>query len=92
MKERKLLPSLSTNTDEAAVLVYTGPGCVACKATKRWLRNHDVAFDEIDVEEHPDVREQLLAEGFTSLPVVVIRPTDSTAVGFRPEFLKEELL
>jgi glutaredoxin len=56
------------------------------------LRNHDVAFDEIDVEEHPEMREQLLAEGFTSLPVVVIRPTDNTAVGFRPEFLKEELL
>lgn len=86
------MPSLSTNTDEAAVLVYTGPNCVACKATKRWLRNHDVAFDEIDVAEHPEAAERLREGGFTALPVVVIRPTDSTAVGFRPEFLKEELL
>lgn len=86
------MSSLSTSTDEAAVLVYTGPGCVACKATKRWLRNHDVAFDEIDVEEHPEAREQLKQEGFISLPVVVIKPTDNVAVGFRPEFLKEELL
>ena len=92
MKERKLLPSLSTNTDEAAVLVYTGPGCVSCKATKRWLRNHDVAFDEIDVAEHPEAAERLREEGFTALPVVVIKPTDNVAVGFRPEFLKEELL
>ena len=86
------MPSSSTSTDEAAVLVYTGPDCVACKATKRWLRNHDVDFDEIDVEEHPEARKQLLDEGFTSLPVVVIKPTDNVAVGFRPEFLKEELL
>ena len=83
---------LSTSTDEAAVLVYTGPSCQACKATKRWLRNHDVAFEEIDVEEHPEAAEQLKQEGFTSLPVVVIKPTDNVAVGFKPEFLKEELL
>ena len=86
------MSSLSTSADEAAVLVYTGPGCVACKATKRWLQNRDIAFDEIDVEKHPEAADRLREEGFTSLPVVVIKPTDNVAVGFRPEFLKEELL
>ncbi|GAA2230428.1 NrdH-redoxin [Herbiconiux moechotypicola] len=65
--------------------VYTKNNCRPCEATKRWLTKHGLTFVEINLDEHPEARDQLVARGFMESPVV-----DSpigTWSGFRPDLI-----
>lgn len=67
--------------------VYTAPHCTQCMLTKRLLTQHRQSFEEIALDQHPDVRDQLIAQGFKAAPVVVHRPTGQTWSGFRPDLI-----
>jgi len=42
------------------VVVYTGPGCPACGLLKAYLRQHGVAFQEVNVARDPRAAEKLV--------------------------------
>jgi glutaredoxin-like protein NrdH len=75
------------------VTVYSQPHCQPCKATKRWLDKHQVAFTEVDVTTSPDDAEAIRALGFKEAPVVIVSTgdpeTDLMWSGFIPDNLRK---
>ncbi|WP_040536611.1 glutaredoxin-like protein NrdH [Schleiferilactobacillus shenzhenensis] len=69
------------------VVIYTRNGCMQCKMTERYLAQHNVPFEERNINEQPQYVDQLKAQGFRSLPVVMPANADPI-VGFRPDSLK----
>ncbi|QSM95671.1 glutaredoxin-like protein NrdH [Mycobacteroides abscessus subsp. abscessus] len=69
-----------------SVVVYTKPGCPQCDATKRALNRTGTPYRAVDVTADPAAREEVLALGYTTLPVV-IGDDGSHWSGFRPDKL-----
>ncbi len=42
-----------------AVTMYTTTWCGYCKNTKRYLERKGIAFQEIDIEKHPEYAERI---------------------------------
>ena len=36
------------------IVIYTTPWCRDCKAAKRFLGERGIAYEEIDIEQHPE--------------------------------------
>ena len=69
------------------VKVYSTAGCTDCRATYRVLDSKGIGYEAIDIATLADVdADQLRAQGFKRLPVVVIECGDSWT-GFRPDKL-----
>lgn len=49
---------------------FVQPGCSSCLRMKEFLQRHGVPFELVDVMNHPDGRERLLALGVRHVPVV----------------------
>lgn len=72
------------------IKVYSKPDCMQCKMTKKFLADHDVPFEEINVEEDAESLAELKFHGYFGLPVVAINKSfDFSWVGFRPDLLEE---
>jgi len=55
------------------VLLYSAPWCRDCRATKRYLDTHGIAFSEIDIEEVPGAADKVLEQvGKRAIPQLVI--------------------
>ncbi len=71
-----------------AVLVYTTNTCPYCKMAKEFLAKHNVKFQEINVEENPDMAEELLEKsGAMAVPVIDFNGT--IIVGFDKHALEK---
>lgn len=70
------------------VTVYSKNNCMQCKMTKRYLTEHNVDFQEINVSNQPEYVDYLKNLGYQSVPVVMLDDADPI-VGFRPDELKE---
>ncbi len=56
-----------------AVTVYTTSFCSHCERVKALLERRGIAYTEVSVEDHPDLREKLLARsGRRTLPQVYV--------------------
>ncbi len=67
------------------ITIYTRNDCVQCHATKRAIENRGLTFDLINLDLHPEALEDLRAQGYRQLPVVV---TDQESwSGFRPDLI-----
>ncbi|NVY97166.1 glutaredoxin-like protein NrdH [Lactobacillus sp. DCY120] len=73
---------------QQAITVYTKDGCVQCKMTKHFLAEHDVQFEEKNINTEPQYLHYLKDQGFQSLPIVMA-PDQKPIVGFRPDQLKQ---
>lgn len=63
------------------VTVYTTTSCVQCMSTKRVMTREGIRYDEIALEQHPDLIDKFKDMGHVSAPIVV---TDTkTWSGFR---------
>ncbi|SMS13675.1 redoxin NrdH [Levilactobacillus zymae] len=70
------------------VTIYSKNNCMQCKMTKRFLTEHNVAFEERNISQNPEYVTYLKAQGFQSLPVV--EATGHKAfLGFRPDQLQQ---
>lgn len=58
-----------------------------CKMTKRYLSEHQVAYEERNINEDPQYVDYLKEQGFRSVPVVMAKE-QSPIIGFRPSDLK----
>ena len=55
------------------VTVYTGSFCGFCEQVTSLLERRGIAYTEVSVEDHPDLREELLARsGRRTLPQVYV--------------------
>ena len=68
--------------------VFTQPGCMPCKMTKKYLTQHDLPFEEYPAQEHLDA---LTAQGISSAPgVFAYRDGQFLGAwgGYRPDLMK----
>ena len=70
------------------VIVYSKNNCMQCKMTKRYLKEHNVSFEERNINQDPEYLDPLKQQGFKSVPVVMNSVSDPI-VGFRPDSLKD---
>jgi glutaredoxin len=52
------------------IQVYSKNNCPYCTQAKNLLRSRGVAFEEINIEEQPEAREFILAEGHRTMPQI----------------------
>lgn len=71
------------------VTVYTSNTCPYCVAAKDFLTENNVEFEEKNVTESLDFREELLSKGYRGVPVLVIG--DEEIVGFDQNRITELL-
>ncbi len=77
------------------VVIYTSNTCAYCRTTKQYLDKKDVNYEEINVDEQPDRRQELVEmSGQMAVPVVVITSDDGmrdVTVGFNVPKLASSL-
>ena len=55
------------------VLLYSTSFCGYCVAAKRMLERDGIPFEEIDLSNQPDLRNELVAEtGWRTMPLILI--------------------
>lgn len=77
------------------VTVYSKDNCRQCDATKRWLRQREIEFAEIDLVADENALEAAKSLGYQEAPVVIVgfgAPGDEQHwSGFNPEELNKHL-
>lgn len=72
------------------IKVYSKPDCMQCAMTKEFLKQNNVEFEEINVEENEAALELIKSHGFFSLPVVTTNDSfDGAWCKFRIDKLEE---
>ena len=66
----------------------TGPTCQMCRTTKLAMNRRGIQFEEIRLDEHPEVAEKVRELGFTMAPVVLV-DDDDVWEGFRSEAIDQ---
>lgn len=57
----------------ADVTVYTSAYCPFCFAAKRLLESLEISFEEIDLDEHPELRQRITEEtGWRTVPMIFV--------------------
>lgn len=68
------------------VTIYTSNTCAYCHALKDFLNKKSVSYNEINIDEKPDMRQELVEmSGQMAVPVTIITKEDGgkeMAVGF----------
>lgn len=72
------------------ITVYSKPNCVRCEMTKEFLKQNNVKFEEVNVEENEEALELIKLHGFKRLPVVTRNNSfDFAFSGFQIDLLEE---
>lgn len=71
------------------VKVYTSNTCPYCTMAKDYLKEKDVDFEEKNVQTDKEARDELMAMGYTGVPVICI--DDEEIVGFDKKRIDELL-
>ena len=73
-----------------SIILYTQPYCPACRRIKEFFARHAIVYEELDVSEDYDARDDLWeVHGSQNTPTVVI--DGKVFIGFRREALAAEL-
>jgi len=72
------------------VKVYSTPSCPMCNLLKKWLKDHGVKFEDVDVSKDPKIIDMLIKKsGQMNIPITEI---DGKFIsGFDLEKLKKAL-
>ncbi|MGO1580651.1 MAG: glutaredoxin family protein [Peptoniphilaceae bacterium] len=71
------------------VVVYTSSTCPYCTMAKDYLKERNVEFEEKNVQTDSQARSELMAKGYTGVPVISI--DNEEIVGFDKSKLDELL-
>lgn len=71
------------------VTVYTSTTCPYCQMAKEYLQEREITFDEKNVQTDKEARSELMAMGYTGVPVICV--DDQEVVGFDKNKLDELL-
>ena len=79
------------NSSGARVKIYSTPTCVFCKAAKDFFTKNQVSFEDYNVAENLEKREEMagLTGGQMSVPVIVAG--EEIMIGFNEGKLREVL-
>lgn len=72
----------------AKVVVYSKNNCMQCKMTKRFLSEHNVPFEERNINVEPQYIDYLKQKGFQSVPVIEAEGQQLIS-GFQPDMLSK---
>lgn len=72
------------------VRIYTTPTCVYCKMTKEFFKNNRIEYEEKNVAEDADARDEMIAKS-GQMGVPVIEVDGKIIIGFDQPKLKEAL-
>ncbi|MFT8753266.1 MAG: glutaredoxin domain-containing protein [Oenococcus oeni] len=67
--------------------VYTKDNCPQCHATKRWLNEHNINYQEINTTDNQAAINHLKKIGVERLPFVITDKGNLT--GFKPQVLEK---
>ena len=75
------------------IKIYTTSWCPDCRAAKNFLRERNVPFEEIDIEEHDEAEEVVIRanEGKRRVPTFEVDGRYFACSPFDPALLSEEL-
>ena len=84
------------NNNKHRVLVYALSTCAWCKTTKRFLNDHNIEYEYVDVdlatdEDHEKVRQDIINKGGEpSFPTLIV-DNKTVITGFRKDLIREAL-
>lgn len=67
------------------VTVYSKPDCMQCNFTKKWLKERNVPYTELNIKEDEEALLKVKEMGFQSVPVIVTETENW--YGFQPDKL-----
>jgi mycoredoxin len=75
------------------IVVYTTPWCGDCKAAKRFLGERGIAYEEVDIEQHPEAAELVmkLDDGMRKIPTLDVEGTIVSGDKFNPARFEKDL-
>lgn len=68
-------------------VIYTSNNCMQCTFTKKYMADKAIPYEEINLDDQPEYREVLKAEGLRTNPVLKDEDGNTITTGFRPEIL-----
>lgn len=72
------------------VTIYSTPTCGYCKLAKEFFKENDIAYEEFDVSENEEKRNEMIEKsGQMGVPVIYV--DDEMIIGFDKEKLSELL-
>jgi len=72
------------------IIIYSTTLCPFCKQTKEWLTEKGFKYEERNVEENPEYRDEMLEKsGAMTVPIVDIEGT--IVVGYNPGEMEKAL-
>lgn len=76
--------------EQKQVKIYTTSTCVYCRGAKDYFQEKGIAYEEINLSEHPDrIQEMVQMSGQMGVPVILIN--DRIVVGFNRGAIDEAL-
>ena len=69
------------------VKIFSRNNCIQCNMAKRFLNENNIPYEEVNIDNQPEMIDWLKEQGFQSVPVITSDAT--TVVGFRPDQLKQ---
>ncbi|ALT81151.1 MULTISPECIES: glutaredoxin-like protein NrdH [Streptococcus] len=69
------------------IIIFSKNNCMQCKMTKKLLDKEGADYQEINIDERPDMIDYVKDLGFSAAPVV--KAGDIIFSGFQPAKLKE---
>lgn len=69
------------------IIIFSKNNCMQCKMTKKLLDKEGADYQEINIDERPDMIDYVKDLGFSAVPVV--KAGDIIFSGFQPAKLKE---
>lgn len=69
------------------IIIFSKNNCMQCKMTKKLLDKEGADYQEINIDERPDMIDYVKDLGFSAVPVV--KAGDIIFSGFQPVKLKE---
>ncbi len=61
------------------IVMYTTTTCAYCVMVKRWLQSKNLAYEEINLDEKPELRaEAMRISGGMTVPVTVVTKSDDS--------------
>ena len=61
------------------IAIYTTNTCSYCVMVKRWLQSKDMAYEEINLDENPERRQEVLEmSGAMTVPVTIVTKNDDS--------------
>lgn len=67
------------------VTVYSKPDCMQCNFTKKWLKERNIPYTELNVKEDEEALSKIKEMGYQAVPVIVTETENW--YGFQPDKL-----